>query len=144
LNYISSGLLQRIFSQTEIFAGFSLHIINLSLRISAAAIAGDLISFSLGGQVGDYTGAHTVIYWDFFYILFARWNKRSCNGRSVAGGGGEGGNYIFRVPNSLEGCDGWDRGGDYCFDHGDPDGKIYAPGGPTSGMKGSILFLGDE
>jgi hypothetical protein len=41
---------------------------------------------------------------------------------------------FFRVPNSLEGCDGWDGGGAYYFDHG----------GPTSGLKGSILFLGDE
>ncbi len=52
-------------------------------------------------------------------------------------GGGEAGHYIF----SLEGCDGWDGGWEYYFDHG---GKIYAPGGPTSGLKGSILFLGEE
>ncbi len=31
LNYTSSGLLWRIFCQTEIFAGFSLHIINLAV-----------------------------------------------------------------------------------------------------------------
>jgi hypothetical protein len=31
------------FSQTGIFAGFSLHIINLAVRISAAMIAGDII-----------------------------------------------------------------------------------------------------
>jgi hypothetical protein len=32
LNYISSGLLWRIFSQNGIFAGFSLHIINFAVR----------------------------------------------------------------------------------------------------------------
>jgi hypothetical protein len=37
LNYISSGILLRIFSQTGIFAGFSLHIINFAVRISEAA-----------------------------------------------------------------------------------------------------------
>ena len=31
------------FSQTGIFAGFSLHIINLAVRISAAMMAGDII-----------------------------------------------------------------------------------------------------
>ncbi len=62
------------------------------------------------------------------------------------GGGGEGGHYILRLPYSLEGCDGWDRGGGA----GNiilttvSSGKIYAPGGPTSGLKGIILFLGDE
>ena len=51
-------ILWRIFSQTGIFAGFSLHIINLAVRISAAAMAGDITFFSLAGPVGDYTGAH--------------------------------------------------------------------------------------
>ena len=37
LNYLSSGILRRIFSQTKIFAGFSLHIINFAVRISEAA-----------------------------------------------------------------------------------------------------------
>ena len=62
LNYISCGILQRIFSQTAIFAGFSLNIIFILGSISAAAITGDLIFFSLGSPVGDYTGAHTVIF----------------------------------------------------------------------------------
>ena len=62
-----------------------------------------------------YRCDHTALFFSvfsFFYILFARWNKRSCNGRSVAGGGGggEGGDYIFWVPNSLEGCDRWGEG----------------------------------
>jgi hypothetical protein len=38
LNNISSGILWRIFSQTGIFAGFSLHIINFAVRISKAAM----------------------------------------------------------------------------------------------------------
>jgi hypothetical protein len=37
LNYISSGILWRIFFQTEIFAGFSLHNFNFAVRISEAA-----------------------------------------------------------------------------------------------------------
>jgi hypothetical protein len=60
LKYISSSLFWRIFSQTEILAGFSLHIINLAVRISAAMMAGEII--------------------------------------------------FFRVPNSLQGCDGWGEG----------------------------------
>ncbi len=40
LNYISSGILWRIFCQTGIFAGFSLHIINFVGRISEAAMKG--------------------------------------------------------------------------------------------------------
>ncbi len=42
------------------FRGFSLHIINFAVRISAAAMAGDIIFFSLAGPLGDYTWAHTV------------------------------------------------------------------------------------
>ncbi len=50
LNYISIGILWRIFSQTEIFAGFSLHLINLAVRISAAVMAGDIIQYFLASQ----------------------------------------------------------------------------------------------
>jgi hypothetical protein len=38
LNYISSGILWRIFCQTGIFPGFPLYIINLAVRISGAAL----------------------------------------------------------------------------------------------------------
>ncbi len=72
LNYISSGIpyFGEFFCQTGIFAGFSLYIINFVGRISEAAIAGDILLFSLRGQVGDYTGAHTVIFRGFFlYII---------------------------------------------------------------------------
>ena len=34
---------------------------NNAVRISAAAIAGDIILFSIGGLVGVYTGAYTVL-----------------------------------------------------------------------------------
>ena len=54
LNYISSGILWQIFSQTGIFAGFSLRIIYISGRISAAVRAGDIF-FSLAGPVGYIT-----------------------------------------------------------------------------------------
>jgi hypothetical protein len=40
LNYISSGILWRIFFQTGIFAGFSLHIFYFAVRISEAAMDG--------------------------------------------------------------------------------------------------------
>ncbi len=68
LNYISSSLLWQIFSQTGIFAGFSLQIINLAVRISAAAMAGDIIFFSLAGPLWYYTGAHTVIFCGIFSL----------------------------------------------------------------------------
>ena len=67
LNYISSDKLWQIFSQTGIFAGFSLHNINSAVRIGAAVIAGGVYFFSLAGPVGDYTGAHTV----FFHGVFS-------------------------------------------------------------------------
>jgi hypothetical protein len=66
LYYISCGKLWRIFSQTGIFAGFSLNIIFIVGSISVAAIGGDLIFFCLGGSVGDYTGGHTVIFRGIF------------------------------------------------------------------------------
>jgi hypothetical protein len=40
LNYISSGILWRIFCQTGIFAGFSLYIHNNAVRVSEAAMGG--------------------------------------------------------------------------------------------------------
>jgi hypothetical protein len=46
LNYISCGILWRIFCQTGIFAGFSLHSINNAVRISETAAmggAGDIL-----------------------------------------------------------------------------------------------------
>jgi hypothetical protein len=112
LNHISSGILWRIFCQTGIFAGFSLYIINFVGRISEAAIAGDILLFSLGGQVGDYTGTHTVIFrgiFSIYYKLLARRNSEAAMGGSGVGGRG-GGTLFFRVPNSLEGCNGWGQG----------------------------------
>ncbi len=97
----------RFFSQTEIFAGFSLHIINLAVRISAAVMAGAIILFSI-------------------YILFAKRNSETAIGGPWAGGGGI---VFFTVPSSLEGCNGWGEGGEYYLSK--PrwySGKIYAPG----------------
>ncbi len=92
LNYISSDILWRIFCQTGIFAGFSLYIINFVGRISEAAIAGDILLFSLGGQVGDYTGAHTVI----FQGIFSKYYKLLARRNSVDRGWGAGaGDIIF-------------------------------------------------
>ncbi len=61
----------RIFCQTGIFAGFSLHNINLAVRISAAVMAGGILFFSLDGPVGDYTGTHTVIFRGLFPIYYS-------------------------------------------------------------------------
>ncbi len=58
-NYISCGILWRIFFQTGNFAGFSLRtvcIIYIAGRISAAVMAWDIIFLSLAGPVGYYTG----------------------------------------------------------------------------------------
>ncbi len=77
------------FAKLGYFAGVSLNIIYIVGRISAAAIAGDIILFSLSGLVGDYTGACTVI----FRGIISQ-EQLSCNGRS--GGGGQGrGTLIF-------------------------------------------------
>ncbi len=49
-NYISGGILWRIFSQTGIFAGFSLHLLNLAVMITAAVMAWDIIRYFLAMQ----------------------------------------------------------------------------------------------
>ncbi len=56
------------FAKLEFSRGFLyVYLIYISGRISAAAMVGDIIFFSLAGPVGDYTGAHTVIFAGFFY-----------------------------------------------------------------------------
>jgi hypothetical protein len=45
-------------------------------RISTASRSGDIIFFSLAGPVGDYTGAHTVIFVGFFYKSLSGTVKR--------------------------------------------------------------------
>ncbi len=47
------------------------------------------------------------------------------------GGGGKGGHVFIRVPNSLEGCDGWGEGGEYYIYQslgGTVERYMYAPG----------------
>jgi hypothetical protein len=56
LNYVSCGISLADFFPNWDFCGFSLQIISLAVRICAAAMAGDIIYFSLAGPVGDYTG----------------------------------------------------------------------------------------
>ena len=69
-NYISSVYFGGFFSQTGIFAGFSLHIINLAVRISAAMMAGDITFFrvpnSFQGYNGMGRGAGNIIYKSLF------------------------------------------------------------------------------
>ncbi len=66
LDYISNGILLRIFSQTGIFAGFSLR-----------------MYIYIAGPVGYYTGAHTVVFRGVFSLYFSpdgraklRWASR--------------------------------------------------------------------
>ncbi len=112
LNYISSGLLWLIFSQTGIFAGFSLQIINLAVRISATAMAGDIIFFSLAGPLWYYTGAHTVIFCGIFSLCYSpegraklRWAEKSFD----VGGPSSIDFIYFWGSNKKQQCDG--RGG---------------------------------
>jgi hypothetical protein len=62
--------------------------------------------------VGDYTGTHTVIFVGFFLYMYYS-PEGSVKLRWAVREGGGGGDFIFRVPNILEGCDGWGEGGEY-------------------------------
>jgi hypothetical protein len=68
LNYISSGILWRIFAKLGHFAGFSLR----AGGISAAAMAGTIIFFKPRCSSGRLHWAHTVLFRGLFSILFAR------------------------------------------------------------------------
>jgi hypothetical protein len=92
-------------------------------------MAVDIIFFSLAGPVGDYTGAHTVIFRGFFSINYLQKEERSCDGQ--AGGGG--GLAFFRAPNCLQVCDRWGEGRGILY--------IKASNSPSSGLKRTILFL---
>ncbi len=87
LNYISNDLLWRIFCQTGTFCGvFSPYITYNAEGISAAAMGGDIIFFSLAGPVGDYTGPILCFVAVFFYILFARrFSEAAMGGAEVRG-----------------------------------------------------------
>jgi hypothetical protein len=74
LNYINSGILWRIFSQTGIFAGFSLHIISNAVRISEAAMggAGEIILIKKNKTKKVRTYGRTGIYINFY----PKWIKK--------------------------------------------------------------------
>jgi len=97
------------FAKLGHFAGFSLHIINLAVRISAAEMAGDIILFS--------------IYYSPEGILFSIYYspEGTAKLRLVI--------VFFKVPNSLEGCDGWSEGGEYYVKHQSLGGTVerYTP-----------------
>jgi hypothetical protein len=66
--------------------GFSPYIIYNAGGISAVAIAGDIIFFSLAGPVGDYTGPILCFFAVFFYTLFARrFSEAAMGGVEVKG-----------------------------------------------------------
>ena len=57
------------FPKLEFSQGFLyLYLINIVGRISAAAMAGDIIFFCLAGPLVDYTEAHTGIFCGVFYV----------------------------------------------------------------------------
>ena len=57
------------FPKLEFSRGFLyLYLINIAGRISAAAMAGDIIFFCLAGPLVDYTEAHTGIFRRVFYV----------------------------------------------------------------------------
>jgi hypothetical protein len=60
LNYISSGILWRIFAKLGHFAGFSLYISNNAVRISAAAM-GKLEEKEKNERIRTYAGSHRYI-----------------------------------------------------------------------------------
>ncbi len=96
-NYTSSCILWQIFCQAGIFAGFTLNIIYIVGRISAASKAGDIILFSLGGPMGDYTGAPTVIFREIFSVCYItqRNSESAMGGTGLGGRGGAGGTLLF-------------------------------------------------
>ncbi len=58
-----------IFPKLEFSRGFLyLYLINIVGRISAAAMAGDIIFFCLAGPLVDYIEAHTGIIRGVFYV----------------------------------------------------------------------------
>jgi|LakMenE18May11ns_1017448.scaffolds.fasta_scaffold7767195_1 hypothetical protein len=81
------------FAKLGYFAGFSPNIIYIVKRISATAIAGDIIFFSLGSTVGHFTGAHSVMFRGIFSIYYS---PDGTSEAEVGGAGvGGGGHYIF-------------------------------------------------
>ncbi len=87
-NYINSGILWRIFCQTGIFAGFSLHLINLAARISAAVMAGDIIQNFLyerapGGPSLGPEGKHFVSGNSLFFSFWGSSEAAMGGGRAA-------------------------------------------------------------
>jgi hypothetical protein len=116
INYKSRCKRWRNFCQTGTFRGvFSTYILFISLVGSAQLRwQGTLYFLASTGPVGDYTGAHAVI--------FRQKDQRSCDRRVERGG-----YCIFRVPNILEGCNGWGEGRGILYSLW-YSGKIYTPG----------------
>jgi hypothetical protein len=87
-NYISSGILWRIFCRTGIFAGFSLRMYHLHRWGSSAAVmAGYILFFSLAGPVGDKTG-HTVIFLEVFSLYYSPEGRTKLRWASLGEGRG--------------------------------------------------------
>jgi hypothetical protein len=64
-------------------------IIYIAGRIRTAVMAGEILFFSLAGPVGDYTGAHTVVFSRGFSIYY------SPDGRAKVRWAGQGEHCIF-------------------------------------------------
>jgi hypothetical protein len=99
--------------------------------------------------VRHYTGAHTVIFRGIFSIYYspdgtseAEWAERGWGAWDI---------IFLRVPNSLEGCDGWGEGRGILYLTSVVQWKDIRPWGPSSGLKeafvsgnGKFIFFADE
>jgi hypothetical protein len=91
--------------------------------------------------VGDYTGAHTVIFRGIFSIYYSADGTSKAAMGGVWLGAGKGDIIFLGCQIAEKGAMG---GTGNIILTTVSSGKLYAPGGPTSGLKGIILFLGDE
>jgi hypothetical protein len=76
------------FPKLEFSWGFHyVYLIYIAGRISAAAMAGYIIFSSLAGSVGDYKGAHTVIFREVFSLYYSPEGRANLRWAGRGGGG---------------------------------------------------------
>jgi hypothetical protein len=98
--------------------------------LSAAVMAGDIIFFCLAGPVGDYTGAHTVIFRGVFPLYYSPEGRAKLRW-ALIGQVGRGALYFLGCRKAYKGAMDGARGGEYYTVHiSKPllySEKIYAP-----------------